>query len=84
MKTECKRRERQRTMAACLVSSPPGHSQGGEKTRYGGDTEHLEQGGDVLKPQPVHSTAHSVVVGQLLDGTWWREARGTNQAKRNQ
>lgn len=26
----------------------------------------------ILKPQPVHSTAHSVVVRQLLDGACWR------------
>lgn len=30
----------------------------------------------ILKSQPVHGTAHSVVVGKLLDGAWWREAGG--------
>lgn len=32
----------------------------------------------ILKPQPVHGTAHSIVVRQLLNGAWWREAGATD------
>lgn len=31
----------------------------------------------ILKPEPVHGTAHSVVVRQLLNGACWTETEGT-------
>lgn len=93
MITECEKWERQRTMAACPFLSSPGQvrleflqqrrEENGAKTKCWGKYRTLGATQDISKPQPVHSTAHSVVVWQLLNGTWWREARWTSQEKKN-
>lgn len=80
-------------MAAYPVLTSPGHIQlellqqkreeNGAEMRLWGKYGTLGAMRDILKPQPVHSTAQSVVVGQLFDGPWWREARGGNQEKKN-
>lgn len=49
--------------------------------RWGEIPKHFGATPAISKPQPVHGAAHSVVVRQLLDGTWRREARRTNQEK---
>ena len=41
----------------------------GAKMKYRGKDEHSEHCKTSSEPQPVHSTAHSVVVWQLLNGT---------------